>query len=74
MFTVDVKQQCNNNNFELLAIKVYPHVKASGQSDFSFENESTCTMCTVIAVMIGNYGCMKAVTSKNGWPILQNSY
>ena len=50
------------------------HLKASGQPDFSFENEST--MCTVIAVMIGtcNYGCMKAVTNKSGWTILQNSY
>ena len=35
---------------ELFSIKVYPHVKASGQPDFSFENEST--MCTVRAVMI----------------------
>ena len=48
------------------------HLKASGQPDFSFENEST--KCTVIAVMIGYYGCMKAVISKSGWTILQNSY
>ena len=40
--------------------------------DFSFENEST--KCTVIAVMIDNYGCMTAVTGKSGWAILQNSY
>ena len=39
--------------------------------DSSFENEST--KCKVIAVMIAK-GCMKAVTSKTGWAILQNSY
>ena len=47
-------------------------VEATGQPDFSFENEST--MCTVIAVMIDNYGCMTAVTGKSGRAILQNSY
>ena len=51
------------------AIKVYPHVRATGQPDLSFQNEST--MCTV---MIDNYGCMKSVTGKSGWAILQNSY
>ena len=55
-----------------LSIKVYPHVKATGQPDFSFENNST--MCTVIAVMIDKYGCMTAVTGKSGLAILQNSY
>ena len=53
-------------------IKVYPHVEATGQPDFSFENEST--MCTVIAVMIDIYGCMKAFTGKSKWAILRNSY
>ena len=47
-------------------------VKPSGQPDFSFENEST--MCMVIAVMIDNFECMKAVTSQTGCSILQNSY
>ena len=57
----------------LKMIKNYFHSKFStGQPNFSFKHEST--LCTVIAVMIGNYGCMKAVTSKNGWAILQNSY
>ena len=51
---------------------LYLPLKAFGQPDFSFENEST--MCTVIAVVIGIYGCMKAVTSKCGWAILQNIY
>ena len=31
-------------------------------------------LCVVIAVMIDNYGCIKAVTSKSGWAILQISY
>ena len=47
-------------------------LKSSGQPDFSFENEST--MCTVVAVISNNCGCMKAVTSQIGWAILQNSY
>ena len=55
-------------SLRIFSIKVYPHVKP----DFSFENEST--MCTVIAVMIDSYGCMKTVTGKSGWAILQNSY
>ena len=28
-------------------------------------------LCTVTAVIMGNYGCMKAVISKSGWDILQ---
>ena len=32
-----------SKSLELLFIKVYPHVEASGQPDFSFDNEST--MC-----------------------------
>ena len=48
------------------------HLKATGQPDFSFENESS--MCTVIAVMTNNYGCMKSVNGKSGWATLQNSY
>ena len=56
----------------LIAPLFFKRSEASGQPDFSYENESN--MCTVIAVMIDNYGCMKAVTSKTGCVILQNSY
>ena len=56
----------------IIFIKVYPEAKASEQPDFSFENEST--ICTVITVMIDNYGRMKAVTNQTGCAILQNSY
>ena len=38
-----------NLSFKVLK-NYYPHAKASGQLDISFENEST--MCKVIAVMI----------------------
>ena len=57
----------------LKSLRIIFHQSLSTRKpDFSFENEST--MCTVIAVMIDSYGCVKAVTGKSGWAILQNSY